>query len=283
MRFAKLQATGNDFILIDARGIERDWSKLAGDMCHRHLGIGADGLLLLLPSSVADLRLRVFNTDGSEAEACGNGLRCLAKYAIDFGLLPHQEFEVETLAGVRRVRPYIVEGKVVSMEVAMGKPRFKAEEIPLLAGKKFDIIPVRDYPLDIGGGEGLSLTFVSMGNPHAVCFLEELVGGFSLGRVGPILEHHPLFPQGMNFEVAHISSRQQIAARVWERGVGETLSCGSGACAVAVAAQLHGYVDQQVDIILPGGTLRVDWDGTGEVLLSGAVEFVFTGEWIEEG
>jgi diaminopimelate epimerase len=219
VKFTKLQATGNDFILIGTRGEERDWVKLARDMCHRHLGIGADGLLLVLPSSVADLRLRVLNPDGSEAEACGNGMRCLVKYAVDLGIVPKEEFEVETLAGLRKIRPHILEGEVIGAEVAMGEPRFEAGEIPLL----------------------------------------------------------------MNFEVANIYSRRQIATRVWERGVGETLSCGSGACAVAVAAQLNGYVDQQVDIMLPGGTLHVYWDGAGEVLLSGAVEFVFTGEWIKEG
>jgi diaminopimelate epimerase len=282
VKFTKLQATGNDFILIGTRGEERDWVKLARDMCHRHLGIGADGLLLVLPSSVADLRLRVLNPDGSEAEACGNGMRCLVKYAVDLGIVPKEEFEVETLAGLRKIRPHILEGEVIGAEVAMGEPRFEAGEIPLLAGGGFDMIPVLNYPLDIGG-ERLSLTFVSMGNPHAVCFSEEPVGTFPLGGVGPLLEHHSLFPQGMNFEVANIYSRRQIATRVWERGVGETLSCGSGACAVAVAAQLNGYVDQQVDIMLPGGTLHVYWDGAGEVLLSGAVEFVFTGEWIKEG
>ncbi len=282
MKFIKLQATGNDFILIGTRGEERDWPKLARDMCHRHLGVGADGLLLVLPSNVADLRLRVFNPDGSEAEACGNGMRCLVKYAVDLGIVPKEEFEVETLAGFRRIRPHILEGEVIGAEVAMGEPRFEAKEIPLLAGGGFDIIPVLNYPLDIGE-EQLSLTFVSMGNPHAVCFLEEPVRGFPLDRVGPLLEHHSLFPQGMNFEVANILNRRQIATRVWERGVGETLSCGSGACAVAVAAQINGYADQQVDIMLPGGTLHIYWDGAGEVLLSGAVESVFTGEWIKEG
>ncbi|GAI42540.1 unnamed protein product, partial [marine sediment metagenome] len=258
MKFAKLQATGNDFIFIDADE-EHNWSPLAKAMCHRHLGIGADGLIVLLPSKVADLRMRLYNPDGSEAEACGNGLRCLARYAIDRGLVDARELVVETLGGVRKVRPY--ENLI---QVDMGKPKFKADEIPILIEEELDII--LDYPI-IVQGKKLLLTCLSMGNPHAVCFLDEPIANFPLAELGPVMENHPLFPDRINFEVANVLSRkpteklEKIEARVWERGVGETLSCGTGACAVAVAARLHDRVAGDVDIILPGGVLTVDWDG----------------------
>ena len=276
MKFSKLQATGNDFIFIDADE-EHNWSPLAKAMCHRHLGIGADGLIVLLPSKVADLRMRLYNPDGSEAEACGNGLRCLARYAIDRGLVDARELMVETLGGMRKVRPY---GNLI--QVDMGKPKFKADEIPMLIEEELDII--LDYPI-IVQGKKLLLTCLSMGNPHAVCFLDEPIANFPLAKLGPVMENHPLFPDRINFEVANVLSRkpteklEKIEARVWERGVGETLSCGTGACAVAVAARLHDRVAGDVDIILPGGVLTVDWDGVGEVMLRGPAEMVFQGEW----
>lgn len=274
MDFTKLQATGNDFILVDAGGLEQDWARLARVMCHRHFGIGADGLLLLLKSEVADFRMRVFNPDGSEAEVCGNGLRCFARYVIDHGLADvDKELTIETVAGIRKVRPHAGS----RFEVDMGVPRFSPEEIPVSV--EVDIIPILDYPINVQGKE-LLLNFVSLGNPHGVCFVEDSVTDFPLSELGPIIEHQELFPQRLNFEVASVLSRREIRARVWERGAGETLSCGSGACAVAVAAQLHGYVASQVDVLLPGGRLGVEWDGKGEVYLSGGAELVFTGEWL---
>jgi len=276
MKFAKLQATGNDFIFIDADE-EHNWSPLAKAMCHRHFGIGADGLIVLLPSQVADLRMRLYNPDGSEAEACGNGLRCLARYAIDRGLVDARELAVETLGGMRKVRSH---GNLI--QVDMGKPKFKADEIPMLIEEELDII--LDYPI-IVQGKKLLLTCLSMGNPHAVCFLDEPIVNFPLAELGPVVEKHPLFPDRINFEVANVLSRkpteklQKIEARVWERGVGETLSCGTGACAVAVAARLHDRVAGDVDIILPGGVLTVAWDAVGEVMLRGPAEMVFQGEW----
>jgi diaminopimelate epimerase len=275
MKFAKLQATGNDFILIDA-GKNRDWSSLAEVMCHRHFGIGADGLIILLTSKIADMRMRLFNLDGSEAEACGNGLRCLARYAIDRGLVDSRELAVETLGGVRKVR---LLGNLI--QVDMGKPKFKADEVPMLIKDKLDII--LDYPI-IVHRKKLLLTCLSMGNPHAVCFIDEPVANFPLFELGPEVENHPLFPNRVNFEVANVvgpKSRNKLRARVWERGVGETLSCGTGACAIAVAARLHDRVAGNVDIILPGGVLTVAWDGMGEVMLLGPAELVFEGEWPE--
>ncbi len=269
MKFAKVEATGNDFILIEAGEMQRDWPQLAISLCQRHFGVGADGLILLLPSKVADLGMRMFNPDGSEAEACGNGLRCLAIYAMEMGMA-EGELAVETLGGVRRVKA-LKEG----IQVEMGMPRLKPEEIPMLA-QGLDIII--DYPLAIQN-RTLLLTCLSLGNPHAVCFLEEAVEGFPLLELGPEVENHPIFPNRVNFEIANVLDRKKVRARVWERGAGETLSCGSGACAVAVAARLHDAVESHVDIMLPGGDLTVDWDGVGEVMLSGPANLVFVGEW----
>jgi len=272
MRFAKMQATGNDFILIEPGAQERDWPGLARAMCQRHFGVGSDGLILILPSKAADLRMRMFNPDGSEAEACGNGLRCAARYALEQGLVePNREFMVETLGGTRRAKAV---GQCI--QVNMGVPRFKPREIPMQVEDKLDII--MDYPVNVAG-EKLFLTCLSIGNPHAVLLADVDVTQFPLSIIGPQVENHPIFPNRVNFEVANVLGRNMVRARVWERGAGETLSCGSGACAVAVAARAHGYVDSHVDIILPGGTLAIDWDGVREVMLTGPAELVFWGEW----
>jgi diaminopimelate epimerase len=289
MRFTKLQATGNDFIVVDATTKAAAWPKLAQAMCNRHFGVGADGLMLVQSSTSADLKMRLFNSDGSEAEVSGNGLRCFARYAIEKGLvgsMPAREepdnprLSIETLAGVRKVEAHMSGNKVSRVEVNMGSPRFQPEQIPVNA--KVDITPVLNYPLDIDGRE-LPLCLVSMGNPHAVTFLSQPVADFPLDAIGPKVEMHPMFPQRTNFEVARVLNRRKIEARVWERGVGETLACGSGASAIAVGARLLKYAGNEVDIVLAGGTLTVSWDGVGEALLGGPVEEVFAGEWPEEG
>lgn len=282
--FAKMQATGNDFVLISDDGTDRNWAELARAMCHRHFGVGADGLLLVAHSQTADCSMRMFNPDGSEAEACGNGTRCVAKYVLDKGLVgePRSELTIETIAGMRHVEPEVTNEKISQLKVGMGTPLFRPEEIPLSTDPQFEATPVMDYPLSVGERE-LALTFVSMGNPHAVYFTQAPVIQFPLADIGPRVEYHPLFPQRANFELAKVLGRGEIEMRVWERGAGETLSCGSGACAVAVAAQLHNYVDTKVDIILPGGTLTIEWDGAGDVTLSGPVDTVFAGEWITRG
>ena len=259
MNFTKLEGAGNDFILVEAGGVGQDWSQLAIAMCNRHFGIGADGLLLLLPSEIADFRMRMFNPDGSEAEACGNG--------------------IETMAGIRRAKLHKETGKLTKIQVGMGAPKFEAKDIPVVVGQGIvNIKSMLSCPVTIKGKE-LLLNFVSMGNPHAVYFWQHPISEFPLSQVGPEVEQHKMFPNRTNFEVANVINRQQIKVRVWERGAKETLACGSGACAVAVAAQLHGYVDDIVDIKLPGGILEVKWDGVGEVFLSGPAEIVFIGEW----
>jgi len=287
MNFTKLQGAGNDFILVETSDMQRDWSQVAVAMCNRHLGIGADGLLLLLPSDIADSRMRIFNPDGSEAEACGNGLRCLARYVLEKGLISagtHQML-VETISGVRKVELHKVGSEVVNIQVGMGTPKFEAKDIPVVIeqgeGDLVDIKSMLSYSITIEDRE-LLLNLVSMGNPHAIYFWHHPVADFPMSQLGPKIEQLAIFPNKINFEVARVISRQQIEARVWEKGVGETLACGSGACAITVAAQLYGYIDNKVNIKLPGGILSVDWDRVGEVFLSGPAEIVFSGEWSDE-
>ncbi|MFH1775197.1 MAG: diaminopimelate epimerase [Chloroflexota bacterium] len=284
MDFTKMQGAGNDFIVVEAANLKCDWAQLARAMCDRHFGIGADGLLLALPSDIADIRMRMFNPDGSEAEACGNGLRCLVKYAAEgMGLLEDTgaEMSVETMAGVRQAKLFRTGEKLTKIQVSLGQPEFKAKYIPatVKAGEG-DISADRmiSYPVVIAGRQ-LVLNLVSMGNPHAVHFVAEPVAEFPLFQIGPEIENLNVFPNRVNFETARVINSNKIEVRVWERGAGETPACGSGAGAVAVAAQLKGYVGSVVDIMLPGGILTVEWDGAGEVLLSGPAEAVYNGEW----
>jgi diaminopimelate epimerase len=245
IEFTKLQAAGNDFILIDTRNIEQDWSKLAQEMCHRHYGIGADGLVLLGNSDTADFNMRIINSDGSEAEICGNALRCLAKYVIDNSLIDNLNFTVSTLAGIKSIQAFKSGGMVNSARADMGMPRFHTDEIPVLinpaerAGGQVDIKYPFDYPIEIDG-EIYPLSFVNMGNPHAVYFTSKPVNDFALSNVGPRIERNKMF-----------------------------------------VAKLKELTGEDVDIILPGGKLTLSWDGAGEVYLSGPVEMVFKGEWPE--
>ena len=282
MKFTKMHGAGNDYIYIDARALKEDWPRLSRSMSHRHYGVGGDGIILIMESDIADLKMRMFNADGSEGEMCGNGIRCFTKYAIERGIVqpPQDGLTVETLAGVRTVVPRYEDGKVTGARVAMGKPGLDPQDLPveLDPTKGYPEGPVLDYPFEMGGRH-LPLTFISMGNPHAVTFLDEPVAEFPLHTIGPQVEHHPMFPRRVNFEVVNRSGPGQLTARVWERGSGETMACGTGACAIAVAARLLGFATGQVDITLPGGALRIDWDGQGEVFLEGDAEEVFSGEW----
>jgi len=281
MDFTKLQGAGNDFVLIEAGGLKESLSELAVKVCDRHYGIGADGLLLLLPSEKADIRMVVYNADGTEAEACGNGLRCLVRYTVEKGIIGNDvnEAKIETRVGIREVKIFRSDGRISKIQVAMGTPGLKAQEIPArLEPSDLPLDIKNGYSVDIGNMK-LSLSFVSMGNPHAIHFIDSPVSEFQLEKIGPLVEKHKIFPDRANFEVARVLSGNEIEARVWERGVGETLACGSGACAIAVAAQLKGYTGENIDVRLPGGKLEVNWDGEGEVLLAGDTEIVYTGEW----
>jgi len=286
MDFIKLHGTGNDFAVIDARAMKGiRWSSIAQKMCDRHFGIGADGLLIVLDSQVADLKMRIFNADGSEAETCGNGLRCFAKFVSDHTILRKRIFTIETLAGIKTVETFSDRSSLVRrVKVAMGTPQFTAAEIPVTSSELKKVksshygVPYNEVTITVDKND-IRLAFVSMGNPHAIFFVKKKVNEFPLTTIGPIVEHHPIFPERTNFEVARVINRKEIELRVWERGVGETLACGSGACAVAVMAMLKGYTDETVDIKLPGGTLTIVWHGSGDVSMTGPAEQVFTGTW----
>ncbi|MCH8864966.1 MAG: diaminopimelate epimerase [Chloroflexi bacterium] len=286
MEFIKMHGAGNDFVLVKTDDAERDWASLAVSMCDRHFGIGSDGLLLVMPSTKADCRMRMFDPDGSEAEACGNGIRCVGRFIYDQGMVKPEvnTVTVETLAGIRKLELFKEAGKLTGLQAGMGKPRFAADEIPVtISGDRENTVYIKNmlrYSVTVAG-MNLPLNLVSMGNPHAVYFLEQPVADFPLSEIGPKVEHLDIFPKRANFEIARVISRNEIEVRVWERGVGETLACGSGACAVAVAAQLYDYADRSLDIRLPGGTLQLEWDGVGEVLCRGPAENVFEGEWPE--
>jgi diaminopimelate epimerase len=279
VRFVKMQGTGNDFLLVETEGEGRDWGALAREMCDRHYGIGADGLMLVLPSREADVRMRLFNADGSEAEVSGNGVRCLVKYAVERGLARPRDgrVRVEAASGVLEAELFGDERCVDRVRLSMGAPRFAPREVPVLTEME---PPILDMPLEVGG-RTLAVTCLSMGNPHAVLFLDGPVEEYPLEDVGPEVERHSAFPARVNFGVARVLARDRMELRVWERGVGETLACGSGSSAAMVAARLKGLVGDSVDIKQPGGALTVEWDGRGEVYLSGPAEFVFEGEWQE--
>jgi diaminopimelate epimerase len=283
MKFTKMQGTGNDYIYVDARTLDKDWSMLSRVMSDRHFGIGSDGIVLIQSSNVADLKMRMFNADGSESEMCGNGIRCFVKYVIERGIVPAQRKRVivETMAGVRTVIPMYDGNRVMGARVSMGLPRLDPSELPVIlkSGHGFRRGPVINHPFRLDSLQ-LPLTFVSMGNPHAVTFLDHPVAEFPLSSIGPRVERHPMFPNRVNFEVVRVSEEGKFTARVWERGSGETLACGTGACAIAVAARLLDLGGEHIDITLPGGILGVDWDGEGEVFLEGPAEEVFSGEWM---
>jgi len=228
--------------------------------------------------------MRTFDADGSEAETCGNGIRCLARYVLEKGLANPdiEELTIETIATVNRVRMERKSGKVVKFWANMGKPRLVAAEIPAKLKPGNDSVVVMknmlSYKVRVNGTD-LTLNLVSMGNPHAVHFSREAVADFPLSRIGPLVENLPVFPNRINFEVARVLDRKHLEARVWERGVGETLACGSGACAITVASKLLGYTEAKVNIKLPGGVLNAEWNGNGEVVLGGPAEVVFEGKW----
>ena len=280
MKFTKMHGAGNDYVVIDARGLEADWHGLARDMCHRRFGVGSDGLLLVLPSDCADVRMRMFNPDGSEAEMCGNGIRCLVKFALERGVVSQGDgpLNVETLAGIRRLEPYWNGNNVTSSRVDMGEPELRPERIPVALTEDMAGGPVMDFPFSVDDVD-LNLTFVSMGNPHAVAFIDTPVERFPLHRIGPQVESHSLFPNKVNFSIVNVKEEGKLSARVWERGVGETMACGTGACAIAVASRLQGFTGNEVDITLPGGVLSISWDANGPVFMEGPATDVFDGEW----
>ena len=282
MKFTKMHGAGNDYVYVDARSQEQDWPELARRMSDRHFGVGSDGLILIKGSDVADLKMSMYNADGSEAEMCGNGIRCFVKYAVDRTIVSSSNgsVSVETLAGIRNITPISEYGIVTGARVSMGAPILTPDTVPvnLDAAGEYGSGPVLEYPFEMDGYD-LPLSFVSMGNPHAVTFIDTPVAEFPLLTVGTKVENHSIFPRRVNFEIVNVDNPTHLTARVWERGSGETLACGTGACGIAVASILGGHTDNTVSITLPGGTLKVDWDGQGEVYLEGPAEEVFSGEW----
>ena len=280
MRFSKLHGAGNDYIYVDARAGERDWTELARQVSDRHFGIGSDGLILLKNSDVADAKMQMFNADGSEGMMCGNGIRCFIRFGMDILALNQANisFDIETASGMLNVRPIWESGVMTRASVSMGAPIFRPSDIPVNAPDGMN--PVMDYPITVDGVE-LLLTCVSMGNPHAVMFLDQPVEDYPLTTIGPKVENHPVFPARVNFEVVNVIDSGRIRVRVWERGSGITLACGTGACAAVVAARLQGLVGNKVAVELPGGELEVSWSGDGEVILEGPVAHIFDGDWPE--
>ncbi len=277
MKFTKLHGAGNDYIYIDARKLDRDWPTLSVAMSDRHRGVGSDGIILLRSSDKAHVGMRMFNADGSEAEMCGNGIRCLVRFALDRGVVAGDTLpvSVETGAGVLKVTPILNGVSMVGARVGMGEPRLASKDIPVIAPGHETVV---DYPLRVDG-QTFDISCVSMGNPHAVAFLETPVDEVPLHELGPLVEHDPMFPARVNFEIVNVLDSGSLKARVWERGSGLTMACGTGACAVAVAARLHEYTGDRVTVGLPGGDLTVYWPGEGEAILEGPVEEVFEGEW----
>jgi diaminopimelate epimerase len=276
VKFTKMHGIGNDFVVVNALTDAPDEALLPGisrKVNDRKFGIGGDGLILVLPSKLADFKMRMFNPDGSESEMCGNGIRCFAKYIYDRKLIAEPQVKVETLAGVKLLKLQLRAGKVESARVDMGTPRLKRSEIPMRGDEAEKVL-----------GEGLKaegrrfeITAVSMGNPHVVIF-EDRLDSLPLARFGPAIENHKSFPERTNVHFVRVCNPTEIVLRSWERGAGETLACGTGACAAVVACALNNKTTRTVLVHLPGGDLRVEWLGDNRVLMTGPAEEVFEGD-----
>lgn len=274
MKFTKMHGTGNDYIYVN--GFEEKLenpSEAAVKLSDRRFGIGSDGLILILPSDVADCRMEMFNADGSIGKMCGNGIRCVAKYVYDRGLVKKDVLRVETRSGVKTLQLRVEDGKVASVRVNMGQPELDPEKIPVLFSKDRMV----DEEVYTPSGNVWRVTCVSMGNPHAVIFVDD-VEGLNLPAIGPEMEKHAMFPERANIEFAQVTGPHEVQMRVWERGSGETLACGTGACACAVASVLTGKADRDVTVHLRGGDLHIFWDpDTDDVYMEGSAAFVFDG------
>jgi diaminopimelate epimerase len=281
MHFTKMHGAGNDYIYVDcfAERVPENVAELARRMSDRRFGIGADGLILICPSDTADAEMRMFNADGSPAEMCGNGIRCVAKYLYDHGLARRERLAIESAGQVRDLDLFVERRVVTEVRVNMGPPILTPERIPTtLRSPAGPEEPVASVPIEVAGRE-FRVTAVSMGNPHCVTYVDELTDDWVLG-VGPKLETDARFPSRVNCEFVQVLSRSEVRQRTWERGSGETFACGSGACAVAVAGVLTGRTDRDVLVHLRGGDLSVHWnDDDNHVYLTGPAVEVFSGEW----
>ena len=278
MKFTKMQGLGNDYVYVNCLKEKiADPPELARKISDRHFGVGSDGLIMINPSDKADFEMEMYNADGSRAEMCGNGIRCVAKYVYDYGLTDKTYISVETLAGIKYLDLTVEDGKVSLVKVDMGQPILEPEKIPV-ASKGSRVV---DEPLLVDGKE-YRMTCVSMGNPHAVIFVDEDVKNLPLEKIGPSFENHTCFPKRGNTEIVRVIDRHTAEMRVWERGSGETLACGTGTCAVAVACVLNGLTEDAITVHLLGGDLYIEWDREkNTVYMTGPAEAVFDGEWPE--
>ncbi len=274
MRFTKMHGLGNDFIFIEnPDNQEMDYSSLAIRWCHRQLGIGADGIVAVLPSEVADLRMRIVNADGSEANMCGNAIRCFARYAYERGLVKSEKSRIETFAGIIVPEVIIRNGKVDSVRVNMGKPNTARQFIPMMGTEKEAVqVPVQVL------GQQFFLTSLLMGVPHSIVFVDD-VNSFELEKFGPMIEKHPLFPKGTNVNFVEVVNNERIKLRTWERGAGATLACGTGSCASAVASAINELTGRHVFVELKYGQLEIEWAEDGTVFMTGPAEESFSGEF----
>ena len=276
MKFTKMHGIGNDYVYVDcfSEKIEHP-EEVARFVSDRHFGIGSDGLILIKPSKVADFEMAMYNADGSRGEMCGNGIRCVAKYVYDKGLTDKTKIRVETLAGIKQLDLTVENGQVTLVKVNMGSPILNPEQIPVVAQGE----QVVNEPIEVDGTT-YHMTCVSMGNPHCVIFLkEDIKKEFLIEKIGSKFENHPRFPRRINTEFVNVVDKHTLNMRVWERGSGETLACGTGACATAVAAVLNGLTEEEVTIHLLGGDLKIAWDRTENlVYMTGPATTVFEGE-----
>ena len=276
MHFVKMQGCGNDYVYVDCfrQPMPHDPPGLSRVISDRHFGVGGDGLILICPSDKADARMRMYNADGSEAEMCGNGVRCVAKFVYDHGLVHKSPLTIETGRGVLTLDLEVAGGKVRQVRVDMGEPILQAERIPTaLPGD-----PPLEAALEVAG-ETLHVTCVSMGNPHCITFVDAITDEHVLG-LGPRIERHAAFPRRVNAEFVHVNRPDDVTMRVWERGSGETLACGTGACAVAVVGHLTGRTQRRITVHLPGGDLQLEWsEKDNHVYMTGPAVEVFHGEW----
>ena len=274
MKFTKMQGIGNDYVYVNClQDTVPDPGQTAIKVSNRHYGIGSDGLILIKPSKVADFEMDMYNADGSQSAMCGNGIRCVAKYVYDYGLTDKLNISVDTKSGIKYLNLTVENGKVVLITVDMGEPELKSGNIPIISGKDKVIME----PIEIDGVT-YRMTGVSMGNPHAVVFIEN-VKELDIEKIGPQFEHHSCFPERINTEFVKVLDEHTVEMRVWERGSGETLACGTGACAVAVASVINGFVKDEVIVKLLGGDLKIYWNREeNKVYMTGPAAVVFEGE-----
>lgn len=273
MEFTKMHGIGNDFIFVDGfkEEMPQDVAAAARNLCDRHFGIGADGLVFLLPSDTADLRMRIINSDGSEAEMCGNAIRCFAKLAYDWGYVKEDTCRVETGAGIMVPRLVKIDEEVIAVTVDMGEPSLERSTVPML-GTEGKVIGEELEVLD----KVFNVTALLMGVPHCVIFVDD-VDNFELEKYGPELECHPIFPRKINVHFLEVLNNNEIKMRVWERGAGITLACGTGACGSLVASVLNGKTERKAKIHLPGGTLEIEWAENNHVYMTGPAQYAFEG------